>query len=121
MCTGHPRLDNRLTFMKTDPHDTQELSAEIVALLDAPSGGDGSPSLSDLEDTLTTGYARALALEAERARIERGLAGASGHDLVELRCRLDVVDRSLAELRRLLVPLRSRARAARALSGSPIY
>jgi hypothetical protein len=101
--------------MQTDPNDTQELSAEIVALLDAPSGGDGSPSLSDLEDTLTTGYARALALEAERARIERRLVGSTGDDLVELHNRLEDVQLSLAELRRLLVPLRSRARTARSL------
>jgi hypothetical protein len=119
MCAVRPRLDNRFTLMQTDPNDTQELSAEIVALLDAPSGGDGSPSLSELEDTLTTGYARALALEAERARIERVLTGTAGDD--ELRNRLERVEVSLTELRRLLIPLRSRARAARALSGSPTY
>src|SRR4051795_970025 len=107
--------------MQTDPNDTQELSAEIVALLDAPADGDGSPSLSDLEDTLTTGYARALALEAERTRIERGLTDSSGEEHAELRARLDDVELSLLELRRLLVPLRSRARAARALAGSPTY
>jgi hypothetical protein len=116
MCTGHPRLDNRLTFMKTDPHDTQELSAEIVALLDAPSGGDGSPSLSDLEDTLTTGYARALALEAERERTERALAGTTGLEQADLNRRLERVKAELADLRRLLVPLRSRARAVRSLT-----
>jgi hypothetical protein len=104
-----------LTFMQIDPNDTQELSAEIVALLDSPAGGDGSPSLSDLEDTLTTGYARALALEAERARLERGLMGSTGDDVVALRGRLDDVQLNLSELRRLLIPLRSRARAARAL------
>jgi hypothetical protein len=101
--------------MQTDPNDTQELSAEIVALLDAPAGGNGSPSLSDLEDTLTTGYARALALEAERARIERALVVATSNDLAELRDRLDDVQLSLGELRRLLIPLRSRARTARSL------
>jgi Mg2+ and Co2+ transporter CorA len=101
--------------MQTDPNDTQELSAEIVALLDAPTDGDGSPSLSELEDTLTTGYARALALEAERTRIERGLADTTGHDLAEQQSRLTEVERSLADLRRLLAPLRSRARTARTL------
>ena len=104
--------------MQTDPNDTQELSADIVALLDSPAGGDGSPSLSDLEDTLTTGYARALALEAERARLERGLMGSTGDDVAVLRGRLDDVQLSLSELRRLLIPLRSRARAARALTSS---
>jgi uncharacterized coiled-coil DUF342 family protein len=115
MCGARFRLDNRLTLMKTDPNDTQELGAEIVALLDAPTGGEGAPSLSELEDTLTTGYARALALEAERTRIERGLADRS-NDPDELRNRLDDVDNQLTELRRLLAPLRSRARAVRAVT-----
>src|SRR5438105_1416654 len=101
--------------MQTDPNDTQELSAEIAALLGAPTDGDGAPSLSDLEDTLTTGYARALALEAERTRIERALTGATGHDLAEQQSRLTDVERSLTDLRRLLAPLRSRARTARTL------
>jgi hypothetical protein len=118
MCTASPRLDNRLSLMQTDPNDTRELSAEIEALLDSPSGGTGAPSLSDLEDTLTTGYARALALEAERARIERGLVGTTTADAPELRSRLEDVQLSLSELRRLLVPLRSRARAVRSLETS---
>jgi hypothetical protein len=105
-----------LTFMQTDAPDTQELSAEISALLNAPPGGAGAPSLSALEDTLTTGYARALALEAERERIERGLARATGLEQAELNRRLERVKLELTDLRRLLVPLRSRARAVRSLT-----
>jgi hypothetical protein len=111
-----PALDNRLTFMQTDAPDTRELSAEIAALLDAPAGGAGAPSLSALEDTLTTGYARALALEAERERIERGLVGATGLEQADLNRRLEQVKVELTDLRRLLVPLRSRARAVRSLT-----
>jgi hypothetical protein len=102
--------------MQTDAPDTRELSAEIAALLDAPSGGAGAPSLSALEDTLTTGYARALALEAERERIERNLAGAAGLEHADLRRSLEHVTAELHDLRRLLAPLRSRARAVRSLT-----
>jgi hypothetical protein len=111
------RLDNRKTLMKTLT-DTHALSAEIVALLDSPAGGDGAPTLSALEDTLTTGYARALALEAERERIERSLTAATGIEHVALLNRLDDVQIHLSELRRLLIPLRSRARAARTLASA---
>ena len=39
----------------------------------SPEGGVGAPSLDAIESTLTDGYAEALALEAERTRIERRL------------------------------------------------
>jgi hypothetical protein len=41
---------------------------EIRDLLDAPPTGEAAPSLDHIEHTLTTGYATALALEAERSR-----------------------------------------------------
>src|SRR2546425_12443724 len=47
---------------------------EIRSLLEAPPTGEHAPSLDDLEHTLTAGYARALALEAERWRLERKIA-----------------------------------------------
>jgi hypothetical protein len=102
--------------MQTEPIDTSELTAEIAALLDSPDGGADAPSLSVLENTLTTGYARALFLEAERERIERELAFADANEGHHLRARLDQVQRTLADLRRALAPLRSRARTARTLS-----
>ncbi len=43
------------------------LTHEIEELLDAST----SPSPERVEDTLTTGYARALELEARRTRLER--------------------------------------------------
>jgi hypothetical protein len=102
--------------MQTDAPDTHALSADIATLLDAPAGGVGAPSLSELEDTLTTGYARALALEAERDRIERALLDATGPERAKLNRRLERVAGELTDLRRLLVPLRSRARAVRSLT-----
>jgi hypothetical protein len=43
----------------------------IEELLEAPATGASAPTLARLEETLTDGYAEALALEAERSRIER--------------------------------------------------
>ena len=45
------------------------IQEEIRTLLDAPPTGDDAPSLDAIEHTLTAGYARALALEAERWRL----------------------------------------------------
>jgi ABC-type phosphate transport system auxiliary subunit len=98
---------------------------DIRTLLQAPDTGAGAPSLDRIEHTLTTGYARALALEAERLRIERRLAvvatrlgdEATDEDAAEvarLGQRLSVADDSLARLRTLLVSLRSRADKLRA-------
>ena len=50
---------------------------DIRTMLDAPPTGEAAPSLDDVEHTLTAGYAEALALEAERWRLERRLAGAA--------------------------------------------
>src|SRR6266566_2933687 len=47
---------------------------EIRSLLDAPPQGDEAPTIDAIEHTLTAGYARALALEAERWRLERRIA-----------------------------------------------
>ena len=49
------------------------LRDEIAELLRMPENGAGAPSLDAIESTLTDGYAEALALEAERSRIERRL------------------------------------------------
>ena len=92
---------------------------EIRTLLDAPPTGDDAPSLNDLEDTLTAGYARALALEAEHRRLERKLAEVAAAlseapdgkqaELAMLGQRLSAADGDLITLRRLLVSLRTRA------------
>jgi hypothetical protein len=102
------------------------LRDQIAELLRMPEGGAGAPSLDAIESTLTHGYAEALALEAERSRIERRLgeiardAGeVSAHsvaaELVTLSERLDTTDGDLAQLRKLLHDLqvvRRRRRAA---------
>jgi hypothetical protein len=93
---------------------------EIRTLLDAPAGGNAAPTLGDIEHTLTAGYARALALEAERWRLERQLAEVAAKlgdasnepqhsELAKLGQQLSAADRDLARLRGLLSSLRSRA------------
>jgi len=97
---------------------------DIHTLLEAPPSGDDAPSLAHIEHTLTEGYARALALEAERWRIERQIADVAtrlgneitDEDASELarlgRC-LSSADGDLNRLRTLLVALRTRANEAR--------
>jgi hypothetical protein len=87
----------------------------------------GAPTLARLEDTLTEGYAQALALEAERIRLERRLGEvareADGGDpsrlsaeLAGLAGRLTSADGELAKLRALLVSLYERTRMQRRLA-----
>lgn len=80
----------------------------IEALLDAPANGEAAPSLASLEDTLTEGYAEALALEAERSRVTG--------ELVTLATRLTQTDDELGKLRSLLDRLQARTRALRRTS-----
>src|ERR671922_2314600 len=93
---------------------------DIRSLLQAPPTGEHAPSLDHIEHTLTSGYARALALEAERRRIERQLADVAARlgeettdedasELAELGQRLSVADDDLIRLRALLASLRTRA------------
>ena len=94
--------------------------AQIQALLDASQ----SAGLAELEDTLTSGYAAALALEAERWRIERRISEMAGdlgdgsgektQEIAVLASRLGSADSDLSRLRALLASLRDRAEAARA-------
>ena len=87
-----------------------------------PEEGPGAPSLDAIESTLTDGYAEALALEAERARIERRLgevARAAGREenlreFARLSESLDSADKELERLRSLLGDLQARRRVARA-------
>jgi hypothetical protein len=79
-----------------------------------------APTLDTLETTLTDGYAQALALEAERWRLERRLGevareGGShaADELSSIGRRLTSADGELAQLRRLLCSLHERARSAR--------
>jgi len=117
---GRRGADNRL--VGAEPVSTLE---RIEDLLRGPATGDEAPTLEHLEETLTAGYAQALALEAERWRIERRLGevardahlpGASrlAEELASLAKRLRNTDAELAQLRSTLVPLQARAREARA-------
>jgi hypothetical protein len=93
----------------------------IRSLLHAPQCGENAPSLNDIEDKLTTGYAHALELDAERRRLRRRLADIAANmsersedsDVAELGRRLSAADGDLAELRGLLSSLRTRADEAR--------
>ncbi len=105
------------------------LLTELESLLASPAEDD-EPSLAHLEDTLTAGYARALALEAERMRLERRLgelasavaAGAEERpthgELVALGRDLSEADASLGKLRELLASVRIRASGLRAAAAA---
>ena len=100
--------------------EESDIFAEIEALLSER----GKPGLEQLEDTLTSGYAAALALEAERWRIERRISevaallgeGKRGgtKEIVKLAERLNAADADLARRRGMLSTLRDRADAVRA-------
>jgi len=51
--------------------DLAPLLERISRLLKNRSADPGKPLVTEMEDTLTDGYARALQLEAERLRLER--------------------------------------------------
>jgi ABC-type phosphate transport system auxiliary subunit len=100
-----------------------DLLDRISALL-----GDSTGDLDTIEHTLTDGYACALALEAERWRLERRMRGLSKglengdtaekvHELSSLTKRLDGNQDDLTVLRRRLAELRRRADDVRV--GSP--
>jgi hypothetical protein len=102
------------------------INDEIRSLLEAPPTGDDAPSLDAIEHTLTAGYARALALEAERWRIERKIAELAAKlgnesqqprtsELADLSRLLSAADGSLGQLRGLLSSLRTRAEEVRAI------
>jgi hypothetical protein len=99
------------------------LYEDIRALLDEPAA-DASRYRARVEHTLTDGYARALALEAESKRLERriaelagGINGSSpGHEAEELgeaARRLGDVEAELTRLRSVLSELKVRASEVR--------
>jgi hypothetical protein len=94
------------------------MQQEIEDLLSAE-----SPTLARLEDTLTEGYARALAIEAERWRLERRIGEVAregrsdvGEELRSLGTQLTRADGELLRLRGLLGTLHERARVLRKAS-----
>ena len=105
--------------------ETATLYEDIHALLREAPGAEQGAFLARLEHTLTDGYARALALEAERVRLERRMgeltdglcddpADAPTDELATVARRLSDADTELRSLRRTLARLRARARAIRA-------
>lgn len=87
---------------------------EIKTLLETPAGGADPAALAHVEHTLTTGYAHALALEAERMRVARRIdeitAGGDPHEELSLLTeRLQIAAGELKQLRALLRPLKLRA------------
>jgi hypothetical protein len=75
------------------------------------------PSRARFDEVLTTGYARALALEAEHLRLQRQLGAAAqvnggppvpGGQLAALAEQASAAERELTHLRRLLATLRRR-------------
>jgi hypothetical protein len=103
--------------MRNDPFT---LFDEISQLLAAPVEGADAPPLERLEDTLTAGYARALALEAERWRIEKRIGEVAAtlqdeetklrtDEIAQLAARLSDAEGELSRLRGLLATLRVRA------------
>ena len=104
------------------PHELVALLQRIHSLIDARSADPVKPLLTEMEHTLTDGYARALALEAERLRLERRI-GDLAHSLSgpeqarELRVlaeRLRSADDDLATLRGILTALQRQVDADRA-------
>jgi hypothetical protein len=106
------------------PDAIPALLEQIDELLAEPTSKGEPTTLARLERTLTDGYAYALALEAERWRLERRLGevarsveGADGASFVEelssLAKRLTSADGELTKLRSLLGSLHERTRSAR--------
>jgi hypothetical protein len=91
------------------------LTHEIEELLEAASSGASAPSAEQVEHTLTTGYARALELEARSARLGRRIgeeAAAPEPSIPELSAlakERSRADGELARLRALLESLRRRS------------
>jgi hypothetical protein len=98
---------------------------DIRHLLDSPMSGEEAPTLAHIEHALTTGYARAMALEAEQARLQRRIAEVAVEladddaslpdpELKRLAQELKATGHNLVRLRALIDSLRTRAEAARA-------
>ena len=102
--------DNRIQPSREPDCDT--MLEQIEELLSAE-----APTLARMEDTLTEGYAQALALEAERWRLERRIGEVAREaprrhrrGARSLGTRLTRADGELTELRSLLGTLHERAR-----------
>lgn len=103
------------------PADPSALLDEIASLLALRPGDDG---VERIDETLTVGYAQAMALEAERWRLERRIAEIAGEtedvgEIADLARRMTAADGEISRLRALLRSLRDHARELR-LAAEPI-
>ena len=107
--------------------DDAVLLERIRELVDEPVGAERAGLLERMEHTLTDGYAHALALEAERLRIERrmrevasqleqGDSKRKAEEISALSRRLSDAARELARLRGMLQSLRQRAALVRSVA-----
>ena len=96
----------------------------IRILLDAPEAGEGAPTLANMEDLLTSAYARAMAIEGEQWRLQRRVVDVAmaladeyteprASELGELARELRALENDLAGLRALIRSLRARANDVR--------
>jgi hypothetical protein len=103
------------------------LLERIRELVDEPVGAEPNGLLARIEHTLTDGYARALALEGERMRIERRIGEVAAElrdgdserkakEISDLAARLSDADGDLSQLRGELSTLRRRASLVRAVA-----
>jgi hypothetical protein len=110
----NPGVHARIIRRMRDGDETGALIDRVQSLLG------GSPSnRRAIEDTLTEGYARALALDAESRRLERRISELAGladgdrvTELAELVGRRTRADVELAHLRDVLLALRGHLAAA---------
>ena len=109
-----PALDNR-------PMADLALLERIRALADTPANGASPGALAEIEHTLTDGYARALALDAERSRIEKRIGELArnaddpdhARELRRLALERGAAEEDLTHLRTLLGALHERAETIR--------
>ena len=102
--------------------DQHALLERIRLLADEPRSAGSRRRLAEIDETLTDGYARALALEGEVWRIRRRQTElarkphepAHAHELEALAVRLAAVEDELGRLRRALRPLQEHANVLRA-------
>ena len=109
------------------PDTIPALLEQIDELLASSPSSDEPATLASLERTLTDGYAYALALEADRARLERRMSQLAGElhegnrelkarELGEVSRQLSRTGADLDRLRDTLSQLRERVTAVRASS-----
>src|SRR6059058_3516520 len=120
--SARPRPDTAGAAPRPQP---RMIENHIRTLLDAPEAGDGAPTLAHIEDMLTAGYARAMAIEGEQWRLQRRIVDIAlrlADDYNELQARelrklareLRAIEDDLVGIRALIRSLRARANELRA-------